>query len=232
MSEEIALLAYVAVFVVGVMLLLASLFPLLRLPNVPVRGETVALPEWRLIVDAWRNRSFRYLLIHNWWLALANGLTQAVWVTYLFRVLGIQLAMFYVLMNTMNLVMIPVSWGTGIFCDRYGNKAPLFWGVLVASFAMLFWLLATPGQWGWVFGAFFCWGAFAAVNIAGRNLTLKLSPRSDNATQLSLFRQVGGLLAGVSGLLGGIWLDSLLDSGFLIEWGHYRFEGYQLLFWR
>ncbi len=68
------------------------------------------------------------------------------------------------------------------------------------------------------------------MNIAGRNLALKLSPRSDNATQLSMFRQVGGLLAGLSGLLGGIWLDSLLEFGFLIEMGHYRIEGYQLLF--
>ena len=223
-------------FAVGVALLLASLIPLLRLPNVPVRSATTALADWRLIADAWQNRSMRFLLIHNWWLAFSNGLTQAAFFSFLFGPLGIKLGTFYVLYGVMRIVKIPVSWFAGGMCDRFGNKAALFWGVLIASSAMLFWLAATPEQWWWIFGAFFLWGAFAAVNIAGRNLTLKLSPRSDNSAQLALFRQVGGLLAGLSGLLGGVCLDRLLQSKppaaspFLLELGAYRFEGYQLLF--
>lgn len=230
LSPQTALLVYVVVFSVGVALLLLSMFPLLRLPNVPVRSDTVRLAERRLIVEALRNRSMRFLLIHNWWLAVFNGLTQAVWVGYLFRALNVQLAMFYVLANVMHLVKIPVSWATGRLCDRFGNKAFLFWGVLIAGSAMIFWLLATPEHWWWVFGAFVLWGAFAAANIAGRNLALKLSPRSDNTAHLALFRQVAGLLAGLSGLLGGIWLDRLQRSGFAVHWGTYRIEGYQVLF--
>ena len=172
----------------------------------------------------------RFLLIHSWWLAIANGLTQAVWFLYLFRVLDVQLAMFYVLYGVMRLVKIPVSWGAGRYCDRFGNKALLFWGVIVAGLAMVFWIVATPTAWWWVFGAFFCWGAFAAVNIAGRNLALKLSPRSDNTAHLALFRQVAGMLAGLSGLMGGLWLDALLQSEFGYTLGSYRLEGYQLLF--
>ena len=101
---------------------------------------------------------------------------------------------------------------------------------MIAGSALVFWLLATPEHWWWLFVAYFLWGGFAAANISGRNLALKLSPRSDNTTQLALFRQVAGLLAGLSGLLGGVWLDSLRESEFLIEWGSYRFESYQLLF--
>lgn len=230
MPAEIAQLAYVVAFAVGVALLLLSMIPLLRLPDVAVRSTTVERPDWKLIGDAWKNRSFRFLLIHNWWLAFANGLTQTAFIFYLFGPLGISLATFYLLYAVMRVVKIPVSSAAGLVCDHFGNKASLFWGIVVASSAMLFWLLATPEQWWWLFAAYFLWGAFAAANISGRNLALKLSPRSDNTTHLALFRQVGGMLAGLSGLLGGLWLDSLKDNEFLIQIGTYRFENYQLLF--
>lgn len=227
---ETALLAYVAVFVVGLLFLVASLLPLLRLPNVPVQSETAVLPTWSMLGIAMRDRSLRFLLLHNWWLALANGLTQAAFLGYLFGPLAVGLGTFYVLSGVMRVVKIPTSIAAGSICDRFGNKALLFWGVVVASCAMPFWLVATPAEWMWVFGAYFLWGSYAAVNISGRNLMLKLSPRSDNSAQIVLFRQVSGLLAGVSGLLGGWWLASLQRSGFSIEFGTYRFEGFQLLF--
>jgi len=229
-SAEVALWAYVAAFSLGGVLQLISLWPMLALPDLPVRSPTVTLPERRLLGEAFRDRSMRFLLIHNWWLAVANGLTQAAFFLYLFGPLRIGLGSLYVLFGVMRLVKIPVSWFTGIISDRRGHKPPLFWGVLAASLAMPFWLLATPAQWGWVFGAYVMWGAFAAVNIAGRNLALELAPRSDNTAHLSLFRQIGGLLAGLSGLLGGIWLDHLQGVGFGFEWREYRFEAFQLLF--
>ena len=227
---EIALWSYVAAFTLGILLLLLSLLPLLRLPNVAVRFAADELPTWRMLGEAFRNRSLRFLMLHNWWLAFANGLTQAAFFSYLFGPLSVSLGTLYVLFGTMRIVKIPISALSGFLCDRFGNKALLFWGVLTASLAMPFWLLATPEQWWWVFGAYAVWGMFAAVNISGRNLTLKLSPRSDNATQFALFRQVAGLLAGLSGLLGGLWLDSLLKSGFEVSWGDYRLQAYQLLF--
>ncbi len=230
MPPETALLAYVAAFVIGVVVLLISMIPLLRLPDVSVRSATVSVSDWRLIGDAWRNRSLRFLLVHNWWLAFANGLTQAAFFTYQRGPLDISLGTFYLLIGVMRVVKIPVSALAGFLCDRFGNKAPLFWSLVVAGSALAFWLLATPERWWWLFAAYLLWGGFAAANISGRNLALKLSPRSDNATQLALFRQVAGLLAGVSGLLGGLWLDSLRESQFLIAWDNYRFESYQLLF--
>ncbi|MFQ5735056.1 MAG: MFS transporter [Planctomycetaceae bacterium] len=229
-SADVALWAYVAAFGVGTALQLVSLLPMLKLPDVPVRAATAALPEWRLLKAAFRDRSMRFLLIHNWWLALANGLTQAAFFLYLFGPLGVGLGTFYVLLCVMRIVKIPVSWITGGLCDRYGHKGPLFWGVLAASCAMPFWLLATPSAWWWVFGAYATWGAFAAANIAGRNLALELAPRSDNTPHLGLFRLIGGLLAGLSGLLGGLWLDQLKVTGFGLDVGGYELGRFQLLF--
>lgn len=227
---DAALLAYVGAFVAGASLLLASLVPLLPLPNVVVRSETIRLPEWRVMRQAFANRSLRFLLLHNWWLAFANGLTQAAFFRYMYGPLGIGLGTYYLLFNTMNLAKIPVSALAGMVCDRRGNKAPLFWGVLTASSGLVFWLAATPQQWWWLFAAHILWGGFASANIAGRNLVLKFSPRGDNSAQLALFRQVGGLLAGVSGLLGGLWLQSLQTAQFGVQIGGYQFEGFQLMF--
>jgi len=90
-SAEDALLAYVAAFAIGISLLLLSMLPLLKLPNMTVRSMTSQVPNFRLIGEAWRDRSFRLLLIHNWWLAFAQGLTQAAFFYYRIGPLGISL---------------------------------------------------------------------------------------------------------------------------------------------
>ena len=138
---EIALWSYVAAFTLGILLLLLSLLPLLRLPNVAVRFAADELPTWRMLGEAFRNRSLRFLMLHNWWLAFANGLTQAAFFSYLFGPLSVSLGTLYVLFGTMRIVKIPISALSGFLCDRFGNKALLFWGVLTASLAMPFWLL-------------------------------------------------------------------------------------------
>ena len=229
-SPDTALLAYVVTFAVGISLQLVSMIPLLRLPDVAVRAPTAALPQWQMLVEAWKDRSMRFLLIHNWWLAAANGLTQAAFFSYLFGPLGIGLGTYYLLLNVMNATKIPVSYYAGRICDQRGNKRLLLNSVFIVSHSLLFWLWATPEKWWLVFGAYFMWGGFAAVNIAGGNLALKLAPRSDNSAHLALFRQVGGLVAGISGLLGGLWLDSLRRESFVVWLGDYRLEAYQLLF--
>lgn len=74
----------------------------------------------------------------------------------------------------------------------------------------------SPSRVGRLFGAFFCWGAFGAVNVAGPNLMLGYAPRGDSAIHLALFHQVAGSLAGLTRILGGVWLDFLLRTK--VEW--------------
>jgi MFS family permease len=161
MPKETALLAYVVVFSIGIALLLASMLPLLRLPNVSARSESMETPVWETVTAAFANRSMRFLLIHNWWLAIANGLTQAAFFLYSVRVLGIDLATYYVLFGLTQLTKIPVSWVTGRLCDRYGNKTPLLWGLVAASLALPFWMFATKERW-WLLagGLLFLGGIF------------------------------------------------------------------------
>jgi MFS family permease len=228
-AEE-AMLAYAVAFAIGLLLLLLSMIPVLRLPDVNSHSELPVTRKRGLFREAFRDRSMRFLLIHNWWLAIANGLTQVAFFGFLFGPLGVGLGTFYLLMSVMRAVKLPVSWFTGKMCDRRGNKWPLFFGLLLAAMAMPFWLIATPDQWWWIFGAYAMWGFFAGANIAGRNLVLTLSPRGDNTVHLGLFRLIGGLLAGASGLLGALWLDSLLKNKQSWELAGWVLNPYQLLF--
>jgi len=232
-SPAEALPVYVLFFIAGILLLLLSMIPLLRLPSLfgEERSAGSDAAERTVLAASFRDKNLRFLLIHNWWLAASNGLTQAAFFGYLFGPLAIPLATYQLLANAQKLVGIPVSWGTGQIIDRFGNKRLMIAGVFLAGGgAIPFWLLATPEHWWWVVGAYVLWGFWPTVNITGRNLVLKLSPPTDNTTQLALFRQVGGLLAGLSGLAGGYWLASLKASGFAHDAFGWRIEGYQLLF--
>ena len=214
----------------GRILLLTSLVPLLPIPDKGASPQELRVGNWRRLREAFRDRSLHYLLIHNWWLAIANGLTQAAFFSYLFGPLRIGLGKTYVLQDVMHAVGIPVSLAAGVIADRRGNKRLMIVGVLIAGSSLFFWLSATPDHWWWLFPAYACWGAFPAVNIPGRNLVLKLSPASDNATPMALYRQIGGLLAGLSGLAGGYWLERLIAQRFSVELAGLQLGPYQVLF--
>lgn len=222
--------AYVVTYLLGVMLLLASIGPLLAIADKGASSAELHIGNFRRLLEAFGDRSMRCLLIHNWWLATANGLTQAAFFGYLYGPLKVGLGATYVLFDVMHAVGIPVSLASGAIADRRGNKRLMIAGVLVAGSSLFFWLRATPNEWWWLFAAYACWGAFPAVNITGRNLVLKLAPAGDNATPMALFRQIGGILAGLSGLAGGYWLERLNTEGVTLNLAGRELNGFQILF--
>lgn len=221
---------YVVTYVLGVIVLLVSMVPLLAIADKGASTAELRVGNLRRLREAFGDRSMRCLLIHNWWLATANGLTQAAFFGYLFGPLKVGLGATYVLLDVMHAVGIPVSLAAGVIADRRGNKRLMIVGVLVAGSSLFFWLSATPKEWWWLFAAYACWGAFPAVNIPGRNLVLKLAPPGDNAAPLALFRQVGGLLAGLSGLAGGFWLERLNAERFTLHLAGWELGSFQILF--
>jgi hypothetical protein len=143
---------YLAAYGFGVVLLVASMVPLFAIAERPATAAALRVGNLRRLGDAFANCSLRYLLIHNWWLALANGLTQSAFFGYLFGPLHIGLGMIYVLNDVMHAVGIPVSWISGLIADRRGNKWLMFAGVLTAGSSLFFWLRASPAQWWWLIG--------------------------------------------------------------------------------
>lgn len=234
--EAFTLAGYMATFLVGQVLLAASILPMLRLPARTRRTQVLARTSWEQVRAAWGNRPMRYLLIHNWWLAVANGLTQSAFFFYSasFGPLGIGLGTYNLMSGMMRCLQIPVSSYAGRVCDRSDSLRPRVWGVLIGSSGLIFWLMAMPETWWLLWGAYVLWGGYAAANVAGEKLMVLHAPRSDNSMQIALFAQVGGFLAGVAGFVGGVVLDSLREADFgrtfVIGGFEYRFESFQLLF--
>jgi hypothetical protein len=77
---------------------------------------------------------------------------------------------------------------------------------------LLCWLRATREECWWIWPAYALFGGWAAINVAGPNLLLRVAPRESNPLAIALFQNVAGLIAGLAGLLGGHWLEALSPS--------------------
>ena len=204
------------IFLIGLLLQLLAIIPLLQLPNLPMTATVKSLSGFQILRSAFQNRSIRLLVLGHWWLAIAQGLTQAVFIRYLFWELKIGLGGYYFLMGIMFLLQIPMSQLAGSISDHQGDKRALILSLIATSCAMPFWFLVTPSRWYILIGAYVFWSCFAVTNITGRNLLLKLSPRSDNQLHVWLFRHASGFLAGIAGIIG--WLLLKNWQGQNMEW--------------
>ena len=165
------------------------------------------------------------MLAQSWWLSCAQGLSQAALFKFQVDVLHIPLSMYYVLSSVMLGLQLPLAALAGRLSDRYGDRRPLMIALFAISPALLFHMVATPPTWWLLFGAYGLWGLFGVINVCGQNLALRLAPVSDNTVHLALFRQIGGLLAGVAGLCGGLWLDALLRESAAVSFGRVEAGG-------
>lgn len=210
LPDETRDLSYVIIFVAGGLLAVASILPLVSLPDVAPRSGPSPLPSLAILQSALADNSYRRFVAHGWWLAAAQGLSQAALYKYQVDVLHLPVHLYYTLTSVMLLLQFPMALAAGRLSDRYGDRRPLLFALFAISPALLFWVAATEPTWWLLFGAYALWGLFGVVNLCQQNLALRLAPRSDNLLHFGVFRQVGGLLAGIAGLCGGLWLDALL----------------------
>ncbi|MCA9081137.1 MAG: hypothetical protein KDA58_11310 [Planctomycetaceae bacterium] len=211
-SHDWAMASYAVIFFVGGLLCIASMWPLLKLPDAaPVAAPPNGGSGLASMVRQLREQpAFLWLLAHGWWLSAFQGLTQAVLFKFRVYVLGISLETFLILNGLMLLVQIPLSVWAGRLCDAGRDWEAYIWSLLIVSCAMFMYLSATAGTWWLLILAHLLFGMFGMVNVCNLTVALKLAPPHDNMLHLSMLRQVGGLLAGVAGLLGGWWLDQLV----------------------
>lgn len=207
--------AYAAVMATGVALLMISLVPMLRVHDPAPTIPTTSRSNGRILSSLLQRPGVRQCLACSWVLALANGFTQAAFFKYQIAVVGLSLTGYFLLADLMFVGQIVASRVAGRCTTTADHRRVLFWSTLITSCALPFWLLADAGGWWWLIGAFACWGAFGAVNVAGPNLMLSFSQPGEHVAALALFRQVAGTLAGLSGIVGGALLDALstADAG-------------------
>ena len=206
-----SLWAYVAIFLIGVFLQLLSMLFFWNLPHPNWNRPKVETSDSSKISTAADPHLF-YLLGFSLWHAFWSGLTQSVFFLYRLKVLHIELMTYYLLESAMKLVQMPY----GLVSSRYGKTlGRTRWLVvswLLVTLSMLGWLLATPKQWWWIWGVYLLWGAWAGINVTGTELCWRLAPKGDNTFSLAVFDRVAGMLAGISGLIGGWYLDSWLQA--------------------
>ncbi len=223
---------YMVLFACGGALCLASILPVMGLPRVAMRasgscdGGTVrdgdqAPSLWESIGPqlrlAFADDRFRRFVWGCWQLSFFQGLTQTAQFQLSANLLHVSQYEYYRMLSVMLVLQIPLAAWAGRLVDRGHDRRVMVIGLLGLSLAMGCWWMATwsaesgtPGEGqgaAWLMTAYVLWGGFGLVNVAQPSLGLKLAPRSDNSVQLSLFRQLGGLLAGLAGLLGGLVLD-------------------------
>ncbi len=167
-------------------------------------------PQLRL---AFSDPIFRRFLFGCWQLSFFQGLTQTAQIRFSMNVLKVSQLDYYGMLSVMLLLQIPLTGLAGWLVDRGHDRKIMVGGLVGLSLAMGCWWMATWYGPAWLMAAYVVWGLFGMVNVAQPSLGLKLAPRSDNSVQLSLFRQIGGLLAAVSGMLGGLVLDHYSQQG-------------------
>ncbi|MEZ5943978.1 MAG: MFS transporter [Planctomycetaceae bacterium] len=208
--------SYAVVFALGGLLCLASMIPLLRLPDaIPEETHKPSGSSPSTVNRMWsvlKDSKYRRLLAHWWWLSLFQGLTQAILWKYRINVLNISLPTFLMMDAGMFLLQIPMSIWAGQLCDR-GRLWPAYaWSVAGVSFSMLFYIAATKETWWLLVVGHLLFGFFGMINVCLDTASLRLAPRDDNLMHISLLRQVGSVLAAASGLFAGWWLDRFLAA--------------------
>ena len=155
-GEASEILAYAIPHGVGVSLLLASVVPLVLM------SATVTVPaarrfSFRALAMPFQSVAFRRLIYFGCWLSFFNGSIQAAQNSYPKAVLGLGVLAISLLHAGMRLGQIGVSWWSGWFSDRYGNRPTLLASQTLVATAPLFFILATPDKPWWIVGAWCAW---------------------------------------------------------------------------
>lgn len=216
---------YAVLFLVGSGLILLSLLPMLwirprersaedalvsGLGANGVEGGPV-VSHWALFCAgarvAWSDGELRRLLLASWTLALFSGFTQVVVLRYRIEVLHIGLLFYTLLEGTMRGLQIPATWLSSWLLEKVDCRAVYVGGIVLTAIATSMYLFASADRWWMVWPVFLLYAGWAPINLAGPTWTLRRIEDQHRETALALFQQVSGVLAGVSGLLGGLALQ-------------------------
>ena len=216
----------------GAILLLASLVPLAAMPGSVSNPRQPAPPAAtiRTLFTPLGDARFRRLLTFGCWFSFFNGLTQAPQNIFPKRVLGIGLEDQAVMRTIMQVGQFGASYWLGPFSDRYGNRPVLIVSQLLVATGPLFFLLSSPEQPYWIYGAWIMWSAYAGINLCLPNLMLKLSDGRDHASYIGTYFAVTSLCYAGSTVAGGFLFDYLNErTQRYLLWG-VRWNLYEYLF--
>ncbi len=227
-QPERVLLGYVIPNSIGTGFLLASLLPLLLMPDVP---HTTATRRGGAARGRWPIHDARFLryLVYRCWFSFFNGITQAALNIYVF-VLEIGVLPMQMMQLGMRAGQLALSPTVGRVADKIGNRPVLELSQLIVALGPLFYFLASREHPWWIIGAWVVWIAYAGMNVCLPNLMLKLAPPHDNAGYISSCEALAGVMYGLSAIAGGVAFDYLRDTKFHLLLGATEIDHFGLLF--
>lgn len=204
-------LPYAVAVAIGTLLLLVSLVPLVSMPAVgslavksPLAGACNLVD---LLLQPLFDRASRRLLLYGCWFSFFNGLFSTAQNIFPKAVLGLELGAMNLMQATMRLGQIGVSGAVGPISDRRGNRPVLVACQLLVGTAPLFYLVASPAQPYWLYGAWILWSAYAGINICLPNLTMRLAPPGRHAANLAAYYALTSVFLTAGTFLGGYLFD-------------------------
>ena len=206
----------------GALVMLVSLWPLLRMPNMGPRTSRAVLrrggggaspdeatPRWRSQLRRLARPPFLRLLLFGCLFSLANGLTQSAQGLFPHQVLDLPLFGLLGREAVMRLGQGAISPALGRWIDHFGNRPVMILSQSLVALGLLFYLPASHDQPWWIAGAWVCWIAYAGINIALSSLTIKLSGPEDSSLYLAAWFGLTGVVYGLSAIAGGALFDAL-----------------------
>jgi hypothetical protein len=212
-DPERLLWAYALPTGLGALALLASLWPLARMPATRIYRRTAAAIVWRALAVPLCDRRYWPLLAFRGWFSLANGISQTVQsVVFPKEVLGLGVGPLASMRVLMQVGQFAASGPVGRYSDRYGNRPMLVVAQSCVSVSLVFYLLASP-RWPWlVAGAWILFSAYVAHNICLPNLVLKLASPAETSTYVAVSDTLGGMCHALATIGGGVLFDWLRSS--------------------
>lgn len=190
----------------GGVILCVSVVPLLSLRDRRSAPDPFPAAQY---AAAFRSSAFWKLLAFAALLALANGVAQAPQGLFPYRILGLTLTTMLLLRGLLFAGQAAIAAWFGRRFDEGGHR---FWmltcQLLVAAGGALL-LLATP-EFPWPFhAAWILWIAYAGLNVAIPDLTLRFAPQGSAGPWIGLSFSLAAVSFGVATVFGGWAFDHL-----------------------
>jgi MFS family permease len=119
----------------------------------------------------------------------------------------------------------------GRLTDRFGNKPIIILGLIGAAAGPFFWIPTSKENYWWLIAAYVVWGVgWAGVGLGNQNLMLKIAPRGNNVAYIAAVQGLGGICLAIFQIIGGIWLDKLVDAKYTLSLGIITLNAFHIFF--
>lgn len=198
---------YILPTFLGIFFLILAALPLWNIADVPWKRISGLRERIRDLTAPFRSRSFLALILFGCWIQIANGLTQGPQTVFQMNILGISMLVALILQSWTRIGQMISAEPIGRFLTRFDQKRIMVISLILVALGPLFYWIATPEHWYFIFIAATLWIAWIGINIGTNHLILSLAPMGDRASWIAVYFIMTTLAFGLSTLTGGWILD-------------------------